>query len=143
MTDLPGSLDKTKKIAAGGYSVAALTVSGHLYAWGMQQPGSASNGRATIPGLTELPNYQPIGDDEDIEDVAFGDGHAIALTTQGDLYVIGENENGQLGLGKELQRADAWVRVELEDVLGDYQVEKVVAGPKSSFLIARLRVGYM
>lgn len=40
---------------------------------------------------------------QDVMDVAVGTNHILALTTEGKLYVVGENGNGQLGVdSKEL-----------------------------------------
>lgn len=128
-------VEKTKKVVAGGYTVAALTFDGQIYAWGMASPGSSAHAQA-IPGLDEMPSYQQVGNDEEIADLALGDSHAIALTRKGHLYVIGNNTQGQLGLGDD-QRRDAWTKVDL-NLAGGHQVKEVVAGPQSSFFITRL-----
>ena len=138
--DLPDPTDKICKVVAGGYTVGALTEEGHLYAWGMQTPGHAASEKQAIAGLSAVPNYQSIpeeGEDEDVADASFGDYHALALTKEGNVYVIGSNKNGQLGLGWDRKhRAECWEKVDLD--LGEYRVKEVVAGPQTSFLIARL-----
>lgn len=138
--DLPDPTDKICKVVAGGYTVGALTEEGHLYAWGMQTPGHAASEKQAIAGLSVVPNYQSIpeeGEDEDVADASFGDYHALALTKEGNVYVIGSNKNGQLGLGWDRKhRAECWEKVDLD--LGEYRVKEVVAGPQTSFLIARL-----
>lgn len=73
--------------------------------------------------------------DKDVRDVAVGDSHAVALTTDGAVYVIGDNGNGQLGLGEGFgQRIDTWKRVDLEK-LGGAAVVGVAAGPRASFIL--------
>ncbi|EFY92198.1 hypothetical protein MAC_01799 [Metarhizium acridum CQMa 102] len=72
---------------------------------------------------------------KDVQDVALGDSHAIALTTDGTVYVIGRNDNGQLGLRQGVDMvAKTWTKVKL-GVPDDCQVVGVAAGPKSSFIL--------
>jgi alpha-tubulin suppressor-like RCC1 family protein len=75
--------------------------------------------------------------DEDIVDVAIGDSHMLILTaTEGTVYCIGSNRNGQLGLGGRVQSVDAWTAPEIR--LGHKQrVLSVTAGSKTSFAIVR------
>lgn len=67
-------------------------------------------------------------------DVALGEAHAIALTTDGLVYVCGENRNGQLGLGKEVRRAETWTNVQFLAADG-YKIVGVAAGPRASFIL--------
>ncbi|KAL6852659.1 hypothetical protein ACO1O0_007207 [Amphichorda felina] len=98
--DLNNLGDPIRKVAAGGYTVAALTESGSLYAWGVESPGTHRRQQA-IPGLSGIPNYVEVDDDEDVQDMAVGESHAIALTAHGSIHVIGGNENGQLGYSED------------------------------------------
>lgn len=121
-------------MAAGGYTVAALTESGALYIWGMPPPGNASE-QQVIAGLENIPNYVEVDEDRDVKDVALGESHAIALTADGQVYVIGRNDDGQLGLGKDSRgSADSWVKVPLR-LPPDYHVVSVAAGPRASFIL--------
>lgn len=78
-----------------------------------------------------------------IVDVAMGTDHMIALTDQGEVYVIGENMCGQLGLGEEIEYVDKWEKVPLclDDGGGGSGkkkkrvVKSVQAGPWASFFI--------
>lgn len=121
------------KLAAGGYVLAALTEGQDLYIWG-------HGGRAAAAGLsglkvTDVPTPVVV-EDHDIVDVAVGEGHLIALAATGEVYVIGSNSNGQLGLGVDAKGVDAWTRVTIGGLEGK-QIVAVAAGPKNSFLVIR------
>jgi alpha-tubulin suppressor-like RCC1 family protein len=135
--DLNNLGEPIRIIAAGGYTAAAVTESGSLYAWGMESPGTHRRQQA-IPGLSGIPNYVEVDGDKDVEDIAVGESHAIALTTDGSVYVIGGNENGQLGLGIGFnERVGSWTKVNLE-VSNDHRVVRVGAGPRSSFILVEI-----
>lgn len=85
-------------------------------------------------------DYDPIPLDihgADILDFGIGENHMIVLTTEGELYVIGENGNGQLGLGeKEKGRCEEWRLVNMR--FGEGSGKRCVgvwAGYKCSFVI--------
>ncbi|KAF4121967.1 Alpha-tubulin suppressor [Geosmithia morbida] len=135
VTDLSDLGEPISRVAAGGYTSAALTVSGGLYAWGMPSPGTTHRRQQAIGGLSGVPNYVGVGDDCDVQDVALGESHAIALTAEGDVYVIGGNENGQLGLGMPFtERASEWTKVNLQLEPGERPV-RVAAGVRTSFIL--------
>jgi regulator of chromosome condensation len=127
--------------------VAALTSNScSVYVWGCypQSAGSRTleatensqihrRGHA-FPELSGIPNYTEVDGGKDVVDVAFGEAHAIALTTDGLIYVIGENKNGQLGLGREVQRVETWTNV-LFPVANDSEIVGVAAGPRASFIL--------
>ncbi|KAM3517859.1 hypothetical protein NHJ13051_008642 [Beauveria bassiana] len=97
LLDLDTLGDPVQHITACGYTAAALTKSGSVYIWG-QHPQSRAKELPFFPGLSRFPNYTEIGGGKDIADIALGETHGIALTKQGDVYVIGNNESGQLGI---------------------------------------------
>ncbi|TGJ83139.1 hypothetical protein E0Z10_g5609 [Xylaria hypoxylon] len=125
LEDLPSG--KIKKIAAAGYTVIALTEGHDLYAWGGHP--------ARQPILHMLSgNPSPVDVEEnDILDCSVGEMHMLVLTTRGDVYTIGENSNGQLGLLS--QKTVEWVKVPLsprgEAIVG------VRAGQRSSFIVTK------
>ena len=134
--DLPGVILELKdlptgsitKIAAGGYIAAALTSGNDLYLWG---------GRPGIQPVVEGIGVEPMPiviEDKDILDMAVGEAHIVTLTTDGEVYVIGENRNGQLGLGTE--SAKAWAKVNL-DLADNQRIAGVAAGPRCSFIIVQ------
>lgn len=133
MTDLSVLGDPIKKVAAGGYNVAALTQGGALYVWGAQ-PTKSQGRHQVFPDINGTPNYIEVDGDKDVTDIALGESHAIALTSDGCVYVIGANTNGQLGLGRNREAVDSWTKLDFElDI--DREVVGVEAGPRSSFLM--------
>lgn len=124
LQDLPTG--PISKIAAGGYMLAALTTGNDLYLWG------GHPGRKTVPAdITDEPTPVDI-EENDIADVAVGETHIIVLTTSGDVFVIGENGNGQLGLPSKSE--ESWVRVPL-DLKDGRRVVGVESGARNSFLL--------
>ncbi len=128
--ELPGDL--VKHISASGYAVAALTNSGSVYIWGQHLP-STTQEQHFFPGLCSTANYIEIGGGKDILDIALGETHAIALTCEGELYVIGNNENGQLGI-PSLPSTTTWTKLEFTPPNGS-RVTGVAAGPRTSFIL--------
>ncbi|KAH8888300.1 RCC1/BLIP-II [Thozetella sp. PMI_491] len=124
LRDLPTG--PVAKLAACGYLLTAITTGNDMYAWG-GHPGR----RAIVEGVSERPGPVLI-DERDIVDVGVGDSHLIALTVDGQVFVVGDNKNGQLGLAAE--SAPSWTEIKLE--LGEKQhITGVMAGPKNSFII--------
>lgn len=100
----------------------------------MRPPGSGPK-QQTIDGLNDLPNYIEVDGDKDVEDIAVGEFHAIALTTDRCVYVIGSNENGQLGLGAGVERSsESWTKVSL-DIAPYDRIVSVASGPRNSFIL--------
>ncbi|KAI0806387.1 regulator of chromosome condensation 1/beta-lactamase-inhibitor protein II [Xylaria sp. FL0064] len=125
LQDLPSG--KIKKIAAAGYTVLALTEGHDLYAWGghpARQP--------LIESLSGDPSPVDV-EENDILDFSVGETHLLVLTTSGNVYTIGENTNGQLGL--PLHRTAKWTQIPLS--LPDEVIVGVKAGQRSSFIVTK------
>ncbi|KAH7149887.1 regulator of chromosome condensation 1/beta-lactamase-inhibitor protein II [Dactylonectria estremocensis] len=134
VADLGDLGERVKKVVAGGYNVAALTEGGSLYLWGAESTGSRSRHQA-FSDISAMPNYVEVDGEKDVEDVALGESHAIALTTDGRIYIIGDNANGQLGLGRDFTAiAESWTKVDFKVPVG-WKVIGVEAGPRSSFIL--------
>ncbi|KAI1266147.1 regulator of chromosome condensation 1/beta-lactamase-inhibitor protein II [Xylariaceae sp. FL1019] len=125
LLDLPSG--KITKIAASRYVLCALTSGNDLYAWG-GHPGRVP----ILDSLSASPSPVVI-EEHDIADVAVGESHITALTTTGEVYVIGSNNNGQLGL-PGVDKTTTWTRVPLSLKPGE-TITGVRAGPRSSFII--------
>jgi alpha-tubulin suppressor-like RCC1 family protein len=126
LVDLPTG--RIVKIAANGYLVAALTSGNDLYCWGghpAQEP--------VAEGLPCGCPYPVALGDHDIIDVGVGESHMIALTADGQVYVIGVNQNGQLGLDIQ-HRASDWAKVDL-GLHESQKIKGVAAGSRNSFII--------
>lgn len=134
VSDLSDIGEPIKMVAAGGYTLAALTEGGGLYLWGMQSPGSQSRHQA-FADLSGIPNYVEVDGEKDVQDIALGESHAIALTTDGCVYVVGDNTNGQLGLGSDSKSpVESWLKVPFNSPQG-WNIVGVEAGPRSSFIV--------
>ena len=83
----------------------------------------------------ELEDYPTPVDIEgkDWADVAIGHDHVVALSTNGEVWVIGEGWNGQLGLKENMNTVRKWTKVDID--LRDMKISKVYAGYKNSFLV--------
>jgi alpha-tubulin suppressor-like RCC1 family protein len=108
--------------------VLALTRGNDLYAWGGHP--------ARQPILDTLSsNPSPVNVEEhDILDCSVGETHMIALASDRNVYVIGENTNGQLGLS--LTNTVVWKKAPLFLKTGE-AVVGVHAGQRSSFIVTR------
>lgn len=136
MRDLCGLDGPIRHVAAGSYTAVALTQHGSAYVWGMHSVGT-QHIQGPFPTLSATPNYIEIDGGKDVRDVALGDSHAIALTTDGFVYVLGENSNGQLGLGRTFKglRTTDWRKVACVAVDKGTTAVAVAAGPRASFIL--------
>jgi alpha-tubulin suppressor-like RCC1 family protein len=93
---LPGATGGAVQVAAGRTHSLVLTSSGQLYSFGENQYGqlgrTTSGGAQATPGLVALP-----GATGPVAQIAAGAQHSLALTSTGQLYAFGRNEEGQLG----------------------------------------------
>lgn len=133
-----------RKIVAGSWMVAALSMENDLYVWGHALPQSPA--KRDYVGLSKLLNavnengereevhLVEIADGADIKDVAVGDEHIVVLTIGGQVWGFGSNEYGQLGLGEEGKGTGGEWR--MLDLPGEgRKVVEVKAGPLTTFLI--------
>ena len=110
------------KIAAGGWIGAAVSEDRDLYVWG-GQAGAAKRINA-LPKFSagEEVRLVDINGGVDVVDVGVGSEHIIALTGDGEVWVTGEGDCGQLGTGATNFEED-WVRVR-----GDWEANGRVVG---------------
>ncbi|KAI1745423.1 regulator of chromosome condensation 1/beta-lactamase-inhibitor protein II [Xylaria scruposa] len=118
---------KIKRIEAGGYTMLALTEGHDLYGWG----GHPAR-RPIFDTLSSSPSPVDV-EENDILDCSVGETHMIVLTTDGDVYVIGENTNGQLGV--PTKGIPKWEKVSLSPK--EEAVVGVKAGQRSSFIVTK------
>ena len=143
--DVPGVVEalgglRIVKVTMGGWMSAAVSADGAAYLWGAGDPGAdAGRGKIACLGgvgvgevaLVEVLDAQ--GEVLDVVDVAIGDAHVAIVTGDGQLWVVGENRNGQLGLGEDDEE-----RVFVEEwtvVPGLRNVRRVVCGPRATFVV--------
>ncbi|KAI2471769.1 RCC1/BLIP-II [Annulohypoxylon bovei var. microspora] len=126
LEDLPTG--KIIKIDAAGYMILALTEGHDLYVWG-GHPGR----RALLEEISSSP-MPVVVEESDIIDCGVGESHIIVLTSEHDVYVIGDNTNGQLGL--PVKEAISWTRIPLHLRVGQV-VCGVKAGQRTSFILIK------
>lgn len=135
------------KIVAGSWMIAALSRDKDLYVWGHVLPRTLA--REDYAGISSfMRSFDEDGDREevhlvdvadgaDVEDVAVGDEHIVVLTTKGEVWGLGSNEYGQLGLGEKTKgTAGKWEKL---DVPGEREkVVEMKAGPLTTFLVTTI-----
>ena len=141
LADRPGIVNaleglRIQKVACGGWMCAALSEDKALYIWGTGTPGTdktikilreAGAGEVVLVDL--LHEREPL----DVLDIGVGDDHIVAVgedSSERQLWVVGDNENGQLGLDSPEPWLDDWA--EVESARGS--THEVTCGPKSTFI---------
>lgn len=99
LVSFPAGTGAIVEAAAGQYSSFAVSASGELYSFGLNQQGqlgqdtnSGSSSPNTTPAAVLLPKQ-----DGKVTAVAAGGSHTLVLTASGQLYSFGDNHYGQLG----------------------------------------------
>lgn len=139
--DKPGQVEalgglKIASIQCGpgaGWLASALSEDGALYLWGASMPGEdgvvqclheAGPGEVVLVDIQPEDNTEPV----DVISASIGRNHAAVISSDGQLFVIGDNSNGQLGLGQNKPFVEEWTQV--PNLLG---IQRVMAGPKATF----------
>lgn len=103
------SIDRVTAIAAGGNHTMVLTVGGAILGFGRNHKGQLGLGHARnvwVPEAVQIPSTSS-QDSRRAVQVACGLDHSLALVLFNggkDVFVTGENQYGQLGLGPGAQR---------------------------------------
>ena len=105
LVSLPGATGPIVEIAAGYEHAMAVTSTGQLYSFGFNIHGQL--GRAANSG-TNNPNPKPAlvtlpGPTGQITHISAGQDHSMVLTSTGQIYTFGSNEEGQLGRSENLE----------------------------------------
>jgi hypothetical protein len=128
------------KMVAHGWIFGALSKEQDLYIWGSARPGS--NGEDGLKDLLgngdEEVTLVEIDNVESILDFGIGDGFIIVLAEGGDLWVKGENRNGQLGIEEEIEFVKEWTKIDRAKIEGA-DVVNLVVGDLCTFLITSKR----
>lgn len=123
---------KITKVACGQRHSLAIDSNGFLYAWGEARCGQLGEGKhrqVKRPQLVEFPV------EVKIKDVMAGAGHTAALSAEGEIYLWGLNNYGQLGLGDQKPR---WYpeSVKLDSTgLPLLKIEKITCSAHATFCI--------
>jgi alpha-tubulin suppressor-like RCC1 family protein len=90
-------------VAAGANHSIALKSDGTAWTWGYNGYGQLGNGNTTSQNVP----VQVTGITGTVTEVAAGDNHSLALTSDGKVWAWGRNANGQLGDGGTTSRSTA------------------------------------
>lgn len=107
----------------------AITDNGKLLAWGSNEFGQME--KAEDVKQQEFPNAIPSLEDKQINKIATGAEHVLALTNTGQVFAWGNCAHGQLGIG-EIQKDNKCIRKATE-VEGMPTIKSIVCGPINSF----------
>ena len=90
------SIRVPQAVAAGAYHSLFLKKDGAVWAWGQNAAGQLGTGTTSS---TPLPSPSRVNGLPAIKALAAGIAHSVALDVNGDVWVWGQNANGQSGLG--------------------------------------------
>eukprot|EP00400_MALV-I_sp_L67-5_P000454 gene454-111_t len=127
-----GGRDLTVPSRWGAFHNLALTSSGAVFSWGINDYGQLGNGTTSnskVPILVE--GLQDVS----IRDVACGGWHSVAVTDGGKIFVWGRGSFGRLGTGNE-QNYFGPVEVELPGGPDRWWVITAAAGGRHSMCLA-------
>ncbi|THG99799.1 hypothetical protein EW026_g2605 [Hermanssonia centrifuga] len=149
-----GNKDKVIKAAAGLNFSLILTDTGRVYAFGSAERGQLGNGKTgehIVTGGKLVYDAEPEPllikalDGHTIVDVACGQQHAVALTSDGHIYVWGCNGYGRMGLGTGLQN-DVLIPKVVPHFAGPNEKTRagqIITGPTNTVVIDRQQMYFM
>lgn len=103
-----------KKAGQAGYNALILMTDGTLYGTGDNYWNNVVVGGGNGSGTGYLREC-PLPTGKLVSQFLFGGKHTVILTTDGLLYGVGENTEGQLGLGSSTTRANNWTSISIPD----------------------------
>ncbi|KAJ6655415.1 hypothetical protein lerEdw1_005412 [Lerista edwardsae] len=118
-------------VACGESHSLALTDQGQLFSWGAGSDGQL--GLTTTEESVAVPRLIKKLNQEMILQVSCGNWHCLALAADGQFFAWGQNNHGQLGLGKEFPSQASPQRVKSLDGI---PLAQVVAGGAHSFALS-------
>jgi alpha-tubulin suppressor-like RCC1 family protein len=138
------ALTDIQAIAAGNEHSLALKDDGTVWAWGSKRYGQLGDGKSSWTS-SKVP-VQVIIDSEtgvaltDIQAIAVGDNHSLALKNDGTVWAWGRNYYGQLGTGQsrsslELSAVSVQVIEDSESGAALTDVKAIAAGQGQSFAL--------
>ncbi|GET92259.1 hypothetical protein, conserved [Leishmania tarentolae] len=115
------------RIASGMGFLLIIDQNGHLLTFGRNKKGQLGNGE--VQDARRKPYFQSKLTHHYFVQVAAGDCHSLALTSNGIVYGAGSNESGQLGLKKSVKQVCNFTPIPLGN---DVRCIGIAAGPAGS-----------
>lgn len=106
--------DFVVKLAFGNNHSMALTFLGRVFVWGDNEVNQLGTDDEMLLVPTEITDLFNLNDDV-IIDISAGYSHSGFLTSYGRVFVFGDNNDGQLGIGIEPRQSDG--PIEITDLL--------------------------
>ncbi len=129
--------DKIIGISSFYLHTIAVTESGRVFAWGINDGGQIGNGTmSTIPSISEITGQFLLDDDDRIIMVAAGEYHSIALSAKGRVFTFGSNSYGQLGNGTNDFYASPIEITSGFSLSGEEKIIQIIAGGNHSLAIS-------
>ena len=97
------------QVSAGFWSSLALDENGHVWAWGNGENGRLGTGndqQQLYPVNISAKAGSPLANVEILQ-ISAGSSHALAIDIEGNVWVWGLNDRGQLGTGERVTRQEA------------------------------------
>jgi alpha-tubulin suppressor-like RCC1 family protein len=117
--DFPSDFENIISMAGGESYSLALDEAGNVWAWGYNGKGQLGNGSSSTSAYTKVP--EQIEEDVDgnsfgdIEKIAAGSSHGLALDGDGNVWAWGYNKDGQLGDASKVDE-HAPVKLDLDNI---------------------------
>ena len=93
------------KVVAGGSHTAVLTSLGRVFTWGENTVGALGDGTTIDKNIpVDITDMFGLAEGEFITNISLGYSHSAALSSQGRLFTWGNNLDGQLGDGTNIDR---------------------------------------
>lgn len=118
------------QVSAGGTFTLAIASDGSLWSWGSNVSGALGVGDDVSRSSVPLPAEHA---GPPLAQVSAGNGHALAVDTEGTVWAWGSNLYGQLGLGED----SAWAEFQPASIaaLSDVEVTQISAGVLHSLAV--------
>jgi LPXTG-motif cell wall-anchored protein len=117
-------------IASGQDFVLALTSTGTVLSWGLNEWGQLGNGTTGLDSDVPVEVHLPEG--TTVTAISAGAGHALALTSAGEVLAWGDNDFGQVGDGTTVNRD---VPVPVAGLPADAPVKAIAGGDDHSLAL--------
>lgn len=104
--------DKIIDVRLGEYHAMALSMNGHLFAWGHSAYGKlTTTAGINLSAPTDITDHFDLNEGEMILTIESGRDHNGLITSEGRVFVFGVNAYGQLGIG---EKTSPWVTTVIE-----------------------------